>query len=106
VAAIPVYPYRLAPAGLMTRRQLRAAGLRPGGTDPVAEIRWRRGRRFALLYDARRARPVRPMTPGLWRAHAAMMRARRTCPACRTDRGYVIPRSLGTCLPCADSAGT
>lgn len=103
MAAIPVYRYRLAPSGLLTRRQLRAAGLRPGGADPVAEIRWRRGRRFALLYDTARALPVRPMTAGRWRSHAAMMRARRTCPTCGTDRGYVIPRSLGCCLPCADS---
>jgi hypothetical protein len=106
VAAIPVYAYRTAPDGLMTRRQLRAAGLRPGGADPVAEIRWRRGRRFALLYDTRHARPVRPMTPGRWRAHTAMMRARRTCPTCHTDRGYVIPTSLGSCLPCSDSRPT
>jgi hypothetical protein len=100
--SIPVYPYRLAPAGLATRRQLRAAGLRPGGHDPVAEIRWRRGRRFALLYDTAHAKPVRPMTPGRARALAAAMRARRTCPVCGLDRGYVIPRTLGTCLPCAD----
>ena len=102
MAGIPVYRYRLAPDGLMTRRQLRAAGLRPGGNDPVAEIRWLRGRRFALLYDTTRAPSVRPMTTGRWRSHAAMMRARRTCPACRTDRGYVIPRSLGCCWPCAN----
>lgn len=94
------YPYRLAPDGLMTRRQLRAAGLRPGGHDPVAEIRWRRGRRVAYLYDVALAAPVRPMTPGRERALAAAMRVRRTCPICRIDRGYCIPRSLGTCLDC------
>ncbi|MFJ5547022.1 RRQRL motif-containing zinc-binding protein [Streptomyces sp. NPDC093225] len=98
---MPIYRYQQAPAGLMTKRQLSAAGLRPGGTDPVAEIRWRRGRRFALLYDPARAQPKRPMTPGLWRAHAAMMRARRTCPGCRVLRPYVIPTSLGTCPDCA-----
>jgi hypothetical protein len=103
VPALPVYPYRCAPDGLLTRRQLRAAGLRPGGVDPVAEIRWRRGQRFALLYDRTRALPVRPMTAGRWRAHHAMMRARRTCPACRRARGYVIPTSLGTCLSCHDT---
>ncbi|MEV5787568.1 RRQRL motif-containing zinc-binding protein [Streptomyces sp. NPDC052287] len=97
--------YRQAPAGLMTRRQLRAAGLRPGGNDPVAEIRWRRGRRVAYLYDPARALPVRPMTPGRARAVAAMLRARRTCPNCRTDRGYRIPTSLGTCFPCAQALG-
>jgi hypothetical protein len=93
----------------MTRRQLRAAGLRPGGADPVAELRWRSrkarrsgGYRTALLYDTTRARPVRPMTPGRWRALAAAMAARRTCPTCGHDRGYVIPRTLGTCVPCSN----
>jgi hypothetical protein len=107
VAALPVYRYHLAPTGLMTRRQLRAAGLRPGGTDPVAELRWRSrkarhtgGWRAAYLYDPARALPVRPMTPGRARALAAAMRARRTCPTCRRDRGYVIPTSLGCCWPC------
>jgi hypothetical protein len=102
VPAIPTYHYHLAPDGLLTYRQLRAAGLRPGGHDPVAQITWRGGRRIAFLYDSTRALPVRPMTPAKWRALAAAMRARRTCPRCGGDRGYVIPRSLGVCLPCAD----
>ena len=41
-------------------------------------------------------------TPGRWRALAAAMAARRTCPTCGLDRGYVIPRTLGTCVPCTD----
>ncbi|WP_198358446.1 RRQRL motif-containing zinc-binding protein [Streptomyces fildesensis] len=102
MSALPVYRYRLAPHGLMTRRQLRCAGLSAARADVVGEIRWRRGRRVAYLYDPATAYPVRPMTPGRWRSHAAMMRARRTCPTCRTDRGYVISRSLGTCVPCHD----
>jgi hypothetical protein len=93
----------------MTRRQLRDRGLSHARAVVVAEIRWRSrkarhtgGYRTACLYDPATARPVRPMTPGRWRSHAAMMRARRTCPECRTDRGYVIPTSLGTCWPCHD----
>jgi hypothetical protein len=105
MSAVPVYRYRWAPPGLMTRRQLRAVGLRPGGHDPVGEIRWRRGERVAYLYDSARAVPVRPMTPGRARAVAAMLRARRTCPECRREQDYCLPRSLGTCLPCADSLG-
>ncbi|MEU0853422.1 hypothetical protein ABZ387_36750, partial [Streptomyces flaveolus] len=27
--------------------------------------------------------------------------ARRTCPECRRDAGYVIPPTLGMCTPCA-----
>ncbi|MFF6957398.1 RRQRL motif-containing zinc-binding protein [Streptomyces sp. NPDC008317] len=98
--SLPVYRYRLAPDGLMTRRQLNAIGLSACRADVVGEIRWRRGRRVACLYDPATARPLRPMTPGRWRSHHAIMRARRTCPACRTDRGYVIPASLGCCVPC------
>ncbi|MFI6771146.1 RRQRL motif-containing zinc-binding protein [Streptomyces sp. NPDC050355] len=98
---LPTYAYRLAPDGLLTRRQLRARGLRPGGCDPVGQIVWRRGQRVAYLYRADLARPVRPMTPALWRSHASMMRARRTCGVCGVVRGYVIPRSRGCCNRCA-----
>ncbi|MET9386483.1 RRQRL motif-containing zinc-binding protein [Streptomyces sp. NPDC002928] len=101
---LPVFRWRLAPDGLATRRQLRARNLRPGGQDVAAQLERprRRGRPplVAYLYRVDLAQPVRPMTPGRWRAHAAMMRARRTCPACRRDAGYVIPTSLGTCVPC------
>ena len=103
---LPTYPFRLAPDGLATRRQLRAKGLRPGGQDVAAQIMWtaRRGLRVAYLYREDQALPVRPMTPAKILALAAAMQARRTCPACRTDAGYVIPTSLGTCLPCHDTA--
>lgn len=105
---LPTYRWRCAPLGLATRRQLRAQGLRPGGHDPVAEIQWRSrkarrcgGQRVAYLYSVALARPVRPMTPGRERALAAAMAARRTCPDCRRDAGYVIPTSLGCCWPCS-----
>lgn len=100
---IPTYRYRLAPDGLMTRRQLRARGLRPGGQEPVGQIVWRRGQRIAYLYRVDRARPIRPMTPGRARALAAAMLARRTCPVCSLDRGYVIPTRYGACVPCTDA---
>ncbi|MFJ9076629.1 RRQRL motif-containing zinc-binding protein [Streptomyces sp. NPDC102278] len=101
---IPVYPWRLAPDGLATRRQLRAAGLRPGGQDVVAQLerpRYRREPLTAYLYRVDLAKPVRPMTPAKWDALALAMLARRTCPQCSTDAGYVIPASLGMCVPCA-----
>ncbi|WP_406485449.1 RRQRL motif-containing zinc-binding protein [Streptomyces microflavus] len=101
-----VYRWRLAPDGLATRRQLRALGLRPGGQDVVAEVhrpRRRRGPLVAYLYRIEHAKPVRPMTPGRTAALAAAMLARRTCPNCRTDVGYCIPRSLGMCVPCHDT---
>jgi hypothetical protein len=107
---LPVYRYRLAPHGLMTRAQLRAVGLSTAGAEVVGELRWRSrkarhcgGWRTAYLYDPATARPVRPMTAGRWRSHHAMMRARRTCPDCKAVRPYVIPTSLGRCWPCADA---
>ncbi|MET8269226.1 RRQRL motif-containing zinc-binding protein [Streptomyces sp. NPDC005096] len=105
-AALPAYAWRLAPDGYATRRQLRAMGLRPGGQDVAAEVRRprkRRGPLVAYLYRVNLAKPVRPMTPGRAEALAKAMRARRTCPNCRRDAGYCIPRSLGMCVPCADS---
>ncbi|MGR3933225.1 RRQRL motif-containing zinc-binding protein [Streptomyces sp. BRA346] len=101
---IPTYPWRCAPEGLATRRQLRARGLRPGGQPVAAQIlrpRYRRGPLVAYLYRLDKAKQVRPMTEAKRRALACAMLARRTCPQCRTDAGYVIPASLGVCVPCA-----
>ncbi|MFI0769645.1 RRQRL motif-containing zinc-binding protein [Streptomyces sp. NPDC021218] len=103
---LATYPWRLAPDGYATRRQLRARGLRPGG-QPIAAQVMRRSRRrksgvsVAFLYRLDLAKQVRPMTPALWRAHDAMMRARRTCPQCSTVADYCIPTSLGVCVTCA-----
>ncbi|WSQ11162.1 hypothetical protein OG604_27345 [Streptomyces sp. NBC_01231] len=104
MAAVPVYPWRLAPEGLATNRQLRARGLRPGGQDVAGQIerpRCRRGPLVAYLYEIDKAKPVRPMTPAKWAALAKANTARRTCPECGLDAGYVIPTSLGMCVPCA-----
>lgn len=104
MATLPVYRWRLAPDGYATYRQLRALGLRPGGQGVAATLerpRRRRGPLVAYLYLIDRAKPVRPMTPGRWAALAAANRARRTCPVCGRDAGYVIPPSLGACVPCA-----
>ncbi|MEU1467265.1 RRQRL motif-containing zinc-binding protein [Streptomyces sp. NPDC005761] len=106
MAGLPEYRWRLAPDGYATRRQLRALGLRPGGQDVVAVLHRPRRRReplVAYLYRIDDAKPVRPMTPGRAEALAKAMRARRTCPNCRTDAGYCIPRSLGMCVTCHDS---
>ena len=104
MGALPVFRWRLAPDGYATRRQLRARGLRPGGQDVAAQLerpRRRRGPLVAYLYHVDQAKPVRPMTPAKWAALARANTARRTCPACRRDAGYVIPTSLGMCTTCA-----
>ncbi|MGW0370670.1 RRQRL motif-containing zinc-binding protein [Streptomyces coeruleorubidus] len=104
MGTLPVFRWHLAPDGYATRRQLRAQGLRPGGQDVAATLerpRRRRGPLVAYLYRIDQAKPVRPMTPGRWAALAKANAARRICPQCRTDAGYVIPTSLGTRVPCA-----
>ncbi|MYT30650.1 MULTISPECIES: RRQRL motif-containing zinc-binding protein [unclassified Streptomyces] len=103
MGALPVFRWRLAPDGYATRRQLRARGLRPGGQPVVAQLerpRRRRGPLVAYLYRVDLAKPVRPMTPARRAALAKANAARRTCPQCRRDAGYVIPASTGTCALC------
>lgn len=79
------YEWNTAPAFLMTRRQLRAAGLRPNGADPVAEmVRQRRGRRLiANLYDSREAPPKRSASPAQLVAVAKAVRGRQLAAAVR-----------------------
>ncbi|MFF0792737.1 RRQRL motif-containing zinc-binding protein [Streptomyces spiralis] len=104
MATLPVYRWRMAPDGLATRRQLRARGLRPGGQGVAAQLERPRRRRaplVAYLYRVDLAKPVRPMTPARWAALAKANAARRLCPDCGRDAGYVIPPTLGTCVPCA-----
>ncbi|MGK5559191.1 RRQRL motif-containing zinc-binding protein [Actinomadura kijaniata] len=109
---IPTYPWQMAPAHLRTRRQLAAAGLRPGGQPVVAQVLWRSRRyrapggiRAAYLYDARRALPKRTPTPAQRAALAKALRARRVCPRCGLDVGYVLRRRLGCCNECATDWG-
>jgi hypothetical protein len=101
---IPTFPWRWAPEGFATRRQLRAQGLRPGGQEIAAQVLRARRKRpplVAYLYRLDAAKPVRPMTPARARALEKAMAARRTCPECGQDASYCIPRSLGMCVTCA-----
>ncbi|MGA5272566.1 RRQRL motif-containing zinc-binding protein [Streptomyces cellulosae] len=104
MGALPVFRWCLAPDGYATRRQLRARGLRPGGQDVAAQLERPRRRRpplVAYLYSVDLAKPVRPMTPAKRAALAKANAARRWCPECGRDAGYVIPPSLGACASCA-----
>jgi len=100
---LPTFTWRGAPPGYATRRQLRAAGLRPAGQPVAAQILWRGvgGTRAAYLYRIDLAAPKRTASPAQLGAVAAALLARRTCPTCDQVRGYYIPRSLGECLRCA-----
>ncbi|MGW5142683.1 RRQRL motif-containing zinc-binding protein [Nocardia beijingensis] len=61
------FAWRAAPSHLKTRRQLRAAGLSPGGQDPAAlmvrEPTGRKRRLWAYLFDVGKAAPKRVASP-------------------------------------------
>ena len=97
---IPTYPFKMAPSGLATVRQLRADGLRPGGQEIAAQLMWRRGKRIAYLYRIDLALPKRTATPAQRAALDRALTARRTCPACKQLQDYYIPRRTGACLTC------
>ncbi|WP_248964545.1 RRQRL motif-containing zinc-binding protein [Sphaerisporangium perillae] len=97
---IPTYPYRMAPKGLATRRQLTALGLRPAGQDVQAQILWRRGKRVAYLYAVELAKPKRTPTAAQLAALERAMQARRTCPRCLRDIGYCLRKRWPACLDC------
>ena len=103
---LPTYPYHWAPDGLLTRRQLRSRGLRPGGQDIAAQILWRhrQHRRVAYLYRADLSKPKRAATTAQLAAIAKALRARRICPTCGSEKPYYIPRSQGECNDCAQGS--
>ena len=100
---LPTSPYHSAPAGLLTIRQLRAKGLRPGGQEVAAQILWRhrKQRRVAYLYREDCGKRKRQATPAQLVAIAKALRARRTCPTCDQEKPYCIPLSCGECNDCA-----
>jgi hypothetical protein len=103
---IPTYPYRWAPEGLLTTRQLRTRGLRPGGQPVAAQILWKHHgkRRVAYLYRTDLAKPKRQATHAQLGAIGKALAARRTCASCGTEKDYCIPRSTGQCNDCTYQA--
>ncbi|KIF72820.1 hypothetical protein QR77_41410 [Streptomyces sp. 150FB] len=107
----PEYDWNCAPKDfLVTRRQLRAAGLCPGGHGPVAQLKCRRCSHrpltrcthLAWLYRLDLAKPKRVPTLAQEAALDRAMAARSTCPACRRRYHHCLPTSLDTCLECHD----
>ncbi|GHD52239.1 RRQRL motif-containing zinc-binding protein [Streptomyces galbus] len=110
---LPEYDRGACPDHLVTRRQLRAREVSPGGYGPVAILRcaqcrtrpWRSctHRTRAYLYDLRLARPKRvPTLPQEWALDRAMA-ARQTCGTCRRRYFHCLPlKTLGSCLECFD----
>ncbi|MFP8945215.1 RRQRL motif-containing zinc-binding protein [Streptomyces fenghuangensis] len=112
-ATLPEHDRGACPDHLVTRRQLRALGLSPGGHGPVAVLRCKRCAyrpdqscthpSRAWLYDITLARPKRvPTLAQEWALDRAMA-ARQTCPTCRRRYFHALPlRTLGCCLECHD----
>ncbi len=106
---IPTYPWQCAPAGLATRRQLAAIGLRPAWQPVAAQVMWHSSRSrcrpgVAHLYRVELARPKRVPSAAQLAALRKALAARRTCPECGQDAGYVLPRHWDKCLACAETA--
>lgn len=97
---LPSFPFGHAPSGLATRRQLREAGLCPGGHDIVAQLVWAGGRQWAGLYRLDLAQPKRVPTLAQRRSLVSAMAARRRCLECGRDAGYCLPRTTRICWPC------
>ncbi|WP_316779587.1 RRQRL motif-containing zinc-binding protein [Streptomyces sasae] len=91
---------------LATYRQLKARGLRPGGQAAAGQLGWwiRGGQRFAYLYWVDQAKKRRPMTPAKWASIEQALKARRTCPECKTEKDYYINRLVGVCGDCDPDA--
>ena len=54
----------------------------------------------AYLYRIDLALPKRHATPAQLVAIGKALTARRTCPTCRIEKDYYIPRSAGECNDC------
>jgi hypothetical protein len=112
--AIPTYEWRAAPAGLATKRQLGAEGLRPGGQPVVALVRCRKclphpDRDCILtghLYRRDLAKPKRVPTLAQEEALDKALAARQTCTTCRVRQPHCLSRDDRRCADCTagDSA--
>lgn len=98
---LPVYFQDRAPAGLKTRRQLRAAGLSAAGLQPVAWIHTAHHDE-GPLYDPAKARAVQAITPAQVAALEAGRRLAGTvpCARCKQTRVYRPDKYGQFCSPC------
>lgn len=98
---MPLFRFKFAPAGLATRRQLRALRLCPGGQEPYAVLLIRRnGRRWAWLYRLDLARPSRTPSPLQLNALDKAMAERRRCRQCGVVQDYCVSVADGRCYEC------
>ncbi|MFI5712943.1 RRQRL motif-containing zinc-binding protein [Kribbella sp. NPDC051620] len=86
---LPEFQFGQAPAGLSTRRQLRARGLCRGGQEPFARLTWKRDQRFAWLYVDAKAKQKRTPTAKQLDAVEKALAARKVCAECGPVEHYV-----------------
>lgn len=106
---LPVFGWGEAPSTLLTRSQLRAAGLRPNGQDPVAWLVFRHVKPYAretvaALYSVELAAARRTPTPAQRVAIERALEARRVCVDCARIVAYYVPTSTRQCLECFEAA--
>jgi hypothetical protein len=94
---VPTYPYHLAPDGLLTARQLRAKGLRPGGRDIAAQILWRHCKQCGKHWQI----VLKPMRELIWATYQPGQEhdkrpSRAYLEAGRQARDYVMSRHGGS----------
>ncbi|WP_326568042.1 RRQRL motif-containing zinc-binding protein [Amycolatopsis rhabdoformis] len=106
---LPMFGWGEAPSTLLTRAQLREAGLRPNGQDPVALLVFRHVKPYAHetvaeLFSVERAALKRTATPAQLVALSRAMDARRVCVDCGVVQEQCVPTSTRQCGTCEDTA--
>ncbi|MDQ3990221.1 MAG: hypothetical protein M3291_13705 [Actinomycetota bacterium] len=110
VAGLPALTWgRAARYPLATRRQLRAAGLAPGGQGPVAVLLFahrqpnRRRVEHTWLYLTTTCVAKRTPSPAQRAAIGRALAARRTCRRCTRVQDYYLSTISRLCRGCEDS---
>lgn len=106
---LPMFGWGEAPSTLLTRTQLKAAGLRPNGQEPVAWLVFRHVKPYARetiapLFSAERAAPRRVPTAAQRAAIERALEARRVCVDCSRVLTYYVPTSTRQCVECFEAA--
>jgi hypothetical protein len=107
---LPVFGWGESPSTLLTRTQLRDAGLRPGGQDPLALLVFRHHHPYsretvAALYSAALALPRRVPTPAQLAGIGRALASRRVCVTCTVEQDYYVPTSTRQCWNCFAGEG-
>lgn len=102
---LPMFGWGQAPSTLLTVSQLRDAGLRRNGQDPVALLVFRHHKPYRReetveLFSVERAAMRRTPTLAQRAAIQKALQARRICEICRRDVGYYVPTSTRQCWEC------